>query len=260
MLARDGRHRLLQHTVDAVLYMHRIIVGFDVYVGGSPFQCGEDGRVHQPDNGADVFFARQLFNGNIFVGVFVARQHIEGQPLAGFVQHALRLLGLLQQFGNLRERRHARNDAMREQPGNLVEHHQLRRVADRNHQRVLLLFDGHKVVAEHQLHRDRAQQLVLNLEILQVHKLCVVALGHGFSLSALLRAARKRPAGKWNRKLRCVSHDLSRTSGALPQREDGQVKRDENEDHHNAHHDQDGRLNQRQCRGESGGHILLKKL
>ena len=175
MLARDGRHRLLQHAVDAVLDMHRIVISLDVNIRGAPFQSGEDGRVHQPDDGADVFFAGQLLDGDILVGVFVAGQHIEGQPLAGFVQHALRLLGFLQQVGDLRERRHARKNAMREQAGNLVQNHQPRRVADRDHQRVALLLDGHKVVAEHQLHRNRAQQLVLNLEVLQVHELGVIA-------------------------------------------------------------------------------------
>ncbi len=93
---------------------------------------------------------------------------------------------------------------MAEQPGNLIEHHQLRGVADRDHQRVPLLFDGHEVVAEHQLDRNRAQQIVLNLEVLKVNELGLIARGQRFSLRTLLLAAgkwtaRKRTAGKWNR-------------------------------------------------------------
>ena len=39
----------------------------------------------------------------------------------------------------------------------------------------------------------------------------------------------------------------------VPKREDGQVKRDENEDDDNAHDDEDGGLNQSQRRGQRGG-------
>ena len=67
MLARDGRHGRLQHAVDAVLHHHRVVVGLDVNVGGAPLQRGEDGRVHQPDDGADVLFAGQLLDGDVFV-------------------------------------------------------------------------------------------------------------------------------------------------------------------------------------------------
>ena len=155
--------------------MHRIVVGLDVNVGGAALESGEDGGVDQADDGADVFFAGQLLDGDVFVGVFVAGEHVEGEPFAGFVEHALRLLGFLQQVGNLRERGHAGDDAMAEQAGDLVEHHQARRVADRNHQRVGLLLDGHEVVAEHQLDRHRAQQVVLDLEVLQVDELGVIA-------------------------------------------------------------------------------------
>ncbi len=246
MLAGDGRHSLLQDAVDAVLDMHRVVVSLDVNVRGSPLQSGEDGRVHQANDGADVLFAGQLLDGDILVGVFVAGQHVEGQPFAGLVQHALRLLGLLQQVGNLRKSRHARDDPMREQPGNLIQHHQPRWVADGNHQCVALLFYRHEVVAEHQLDGHGAQQLVLNLEVLQVHELGVIALRQEFRLGALFLRARKRTYGYRNGKRMCgCSHDLL-TSRRLSQREDGQVKRDENEDDNNAHHDEDCGLNQRQ--------------
>ncbi len=113
MLAGDGRHGLLQHAVDAVLHMHRVVVGLDVNVGGAALESGEDGGVHQPDDGADVFFAGELLDGDVFVGVVVAGEHVEGEPFAGFVENALRLLGFLEQVGDLRERGHARNDALR---------------------------------------------------------------------------------------------------------------------------------------------------
>ena len=55
--------------------------------------------------------------------------------------------------------------------------------------RVFMLLERHKVVAEHQLHRHRAQQLVLNLEVLQVHKLRVIAARQRLGLRALVLLA-----------------------------------------------------------------------
>jgi hypothetical protein len=124
VLARDGRHGGLQHAVDAVLDDDRIVVGLDVNVGGAALERGEDGGVDQADDGADVFFAGQLFDGDVFVGVVVAGEHVEGEAFAGFVEHALRLLGLLEQVGDLRERGDARNDAVAEQAGDLIQHHE----------------------------------------------------------------------------------------------------------------------------------------
>ena len=187
VLAGDGRHGGLQHAVDAVLDDDRIVVGLDVNVGGAALESGEDGGVDQADDGADVFFAGQLLNGDVFVGVFVAGEHVEGEAFAGFVEHALRLLGLLEQIGDLRERGYAGNDAMAEQAGNLIEHHQPRGIADGDDQRVVLLLDGHEVVAEHQFDGDGAQQVVLNLEVFQVDEFGAIAPAPG------LQPGRARP-------------------------------------------------------------------
>jgi hypothetical protein len=66
--------------------------------------------------------------------------------------------------------------------GNLIEHHEPRGIADRDYECVRLLLDGHKVVAEHQLDRHGAQQVVLNLEVFQVDKVRAIAPRQGFSL------------------------------------------------------------------------------
>ena len=96
VLARNRRHRLLQHAVNAVLHVHRIVVALNMNIRRAPLQCRKNRRIHQPDNRADVLVARQLLNRDVLVGVVIRRQHIEGQPFARLVQHALRLLGLLQ--------------------------------------------------------------------------------------------------------------------------------------------------------------------
>ena len=69
-----------------------------------------------------VSFSMEMFSsGFVFAG-----EHVEGEAFAGFVEHALRLLGFLQQVGDLRQRGHAGDDAMAEQAGDLVEHHEPR--------------------------------------------------------------------------------------------------------------------------------------
>ena len=161
-------------------------------VGGAALEGGEDGGVDQPDDGADVFFAGELLDGDVFVGFVVAGEHIEGEAFAGFVEHALRLLGFLQQVGDLRERGDAGDDAMAEQAGDLVEHHELRGVGDGDDQRIRPLLDGHEVVAEHQLDGHGAQQVVLDAEVLQVDKLGAIARGEHFGVGAfVLRVGRR---------------------------------------------------------------------
>jgi hypothetical protein len=130
VLAGDGGHGGLEHAVDAVLDVDIVVVGLDVNVGGAALEGGEDGGVDQANDGADVFFAGELFDGDVFVGIVVAGEDVEGEAFAGFIEDALRLLGFFEQVGDLREGGDAGDDAMGEQAGDLVEDHEPRGVAD----------------------------------------------------------------------------------------------------------------------------------
>jgi len=172
--------------------VHRIVIALDVDVGSAALQSGKDGGVDEADDGADVLgLAGELFDGNVFVGVVVAGDDIEGEPFAGFVEDALRLLGLLQQIGDLRKSGYADKDARPEQVRDLIEDHQAGRVAHSDDQHLALLFDGHEVVAEHQFHRDGAQQLVLDLEVLEIDELRAVTRRKSFGLSAFICGGRR---------------------------------------------------------------------
>ena len=70
---------------------------------------------------SEVSFSIEMFSS----GLSSDGMHIEGQSLGRFVEHALRLLGLLEQVGDLGEGRDPGDDALAEQSGDLVEHHQL---------------------------------------------------------------------------------------------------------------------------------------
>ncbi len=67
MLAGDGRHGRLEDAVNTVLDDQRIVVGFDVNIRGAALESGEDGGIDQADDGADIFFAGQLLDGDVFV-------------------------------------------------------------------------------------------------------------------------------------------------------------------------------------------------
>jgi hypothetical protein len=255
MLAGDGGHGRLQHAVDAVLDDDGIVVGFDVDVGGAALERGEDGGVDQTNDGADVFFAGQLLNGDVFVLVFIASEHVEGEAFARFVENALRLLGFLEQVGDLREGGDAGEDAVTEEAGDFVEHHEAGGIADSDDQQVLLLLDGHEVVAEHELDRDGAEKIVLDFEVFEVDEFCMVAACQGFGLGPFVRTCGHRKCEyAW------IGHSgepLSPTR--LAQGEDGQVERDENEDNDHAHDDEDGRFDEGEGGGERGGDVLFEE-
>ena len=153
VLARDGRHCLLEDAVDAILHHQAVVAGFEVDVRGATLQRGEDGGVHQADDGRDVVLAGETLDGDVLVRAVVAGEHVEGQALACLVQHTLRLLGLFQKVGDLRHGGDAGDQPLAQQAGDLVQHHQLRWIADRNGEAALKLFQRDKVVAEHQIDR-----------------------------------------------------------------------------------------------------------
>ena len=64
-----------------------------------------------------------------------------------------------------------------------------------------LLLDGHEVVAEHQLYRNGAQQVMLDLEVLQVDELGAIARGQRFRMSPFVL-----PGGQRRYDQRGISH------------------------------------------------------
>ena len=143
-------------------------------IRSTPLKRGKDRRIHKPDDRRDILVRRQTLDRDVLVRIVLVRENVKRQPLARLVQHALRLLRLLQQVGNLRERRHPRHQPLPKQPGDLVQHHQLRGVGNRDRQPSLRLLQRHKVVPEHHVDRHALEELMLDLEVLQVDKLRVI--------------------------------------------------------------------------------------
>ena len=103
---RDRRHRVMQHAVDAVLDRDFLVARFDVNIAGPPFQRVEDRGVHQLDDRRDIAVGRgQLVDRERLVGVLLLADDIEREAFRDLFENALRLLRLLQQVGDLRQRR-----------------------------------------------------------------------------------------------------------------------------------------------------------
>ncbi len=83
-----------------------------------------------------------------------------------------------------------------EQQADLVDHHQLARIGDRDRQlSVSCFFERNEVVAEHQVYRDLLEKIVVELKVVKVDELAAI------STSGILRtfefvsdALRRQPA------------------------------------------------------------------
>ena len=97
----NGLHGLLQHAINAVLDDHRIVARLNMNVAGAPLQGGENGGIHQADDGTHLAVGSQPLDGNILVATLIFADHVEGESLARLLQHSLRLLSLLQDVVDL---------------------------------------------------------------------------------------------------------------------------------------------------------------
>ncbi len=174
---RDGLHRFREHTVNTELDGDRIVARLDVNITGSPLQRREDRRVDQADDRADVTLGRELVDRDRFLaGGLVFTDNIEREALAGFFQNALRLLGLLQNVADLLQGADFGEDPFAQQEADLVDHHQLAGIGDRDGQLPVPRFlQRHEVVAEHQVDGHLLEEFMLQLETVQIHELAAIA-------------------------------------------------------------------------------------
>ena len=104
MLFANRRHGLREHAVNAELDDHRVVAGLNVDIGRAPLQRGEDGGIDQPDNRAGIARRRQLVDRQCFFGASILVLANDLEAFAGFLEHTLRLLGLLENVRDLLER------------------------------------------------------------------------------------------------------------------------------------------------------------
>jgi hypothetical protein len=174
-LLGDRPHGGLQHPVNPVLHMDRVVLCLDVDVTRPALQGGEDRRIHQLDDRADV--ARQPLDRQVVVAVVVFLQELQVKALGGLLQHALRALALLQDRLDRRRRTHRDLDRRCEQSREFVDHRQIGRVRHHDDQRPALATVRHEAVTQHQVRGNRPEQIVVDQEVVHVDELEPVPLG-----------------------------------------------------------------------------------
>ena len=174
-LLGDRAHRWLQHAVDAVFHVHGVVLRLDVNVARAPLNRRKDGGVNQANDRAEV--AGQPLDGQVVLPALVLLEELQLKPLRRILQHSLRALALLENRLDRRPRPHGHFDRRRQQDANLVDHRQVGRIGHDDAERTPFAAVGHEAVAQHQIGRDRAEQILVDPERVHVHELEVVALG-----------------------------------------------------------------------------------
>ena len=100
----DRRHGIDQHAVDAIFNDYLDIARFNVNVAGSALKRGENHRVDQANHRADRDIARESLGKNALFAFLLVLHYLQRERFGGLLEHALRLLGSLQQVADLRQR------------------------------------------------------------------------------------------------------------------------------------------------------------
>ena len=126
--------------------------------------------------------------------ILLVPDHVQREAFGDLVQNALRLLGFLQQVGNLRERRHLHPQLLVQQHAQLIHHAGVARVRHGDLEGPVLPLNRHEVVPEHQVDGDGVKQVVIDADFPQIHELVVIALRERLRARRLLhRVLRNHP-------------------------------------------------------------------
>src|SRR5467141_3062478 len=201
----DGLHGMLQNPVNAVFDGDFGIARFDVDVTGAALERGENNRFNEADHRAGGAVAREPVPRNRFFALFLFLGGLESECFRGLLKNALRLLGAFQQVTNLACRCDADCELLAEEQRQLIAHLHAG-IGYGNRQDVVLHFQRHEVVAEHQVRGDGSEQFRIDALLLEINKTKAIPLGEfareiAFVLLVTAGQSRRR------RKLFCRSHE-----------------------------------------------------
>ncbi len=186
---RDGRHGVMQDAVNAVLDDDFLIARFDVDVARAPLERVEDRGVDQLDDRRDVAIDRsEPVDGKRFFGVVFVAHDVEREAFGDFFEDALRLLGFLEEVGNLGGGRHLDAEFLVQQQAEFVDRVEVARVGEGDFEGSVLRLEGHEVVTEHQVDGNGAEKVVLDGAVAEVDEFAAVAKGGGLGLGDLTSA------------------------------------------------------------------------
>ena len=179
-LLGDGTHRLLQHAVDAVLDVDRVVLRLDVDVARAALNRGVDRRVDEADDRADV--AREPLDGQAVLAALLFLEQLQLEALRGVLEDALRALALLEYRLDGRARAHHDLDRRGEQHAELVDHREVGRVGHDDHEVLAVAPVRHEAVPQHQVRGDGTKQILIDPERLHVDELEAVSFGEAARL------------------------------------------------------------------------------
>src|SRR5262249_34904506 len=146
------------------------IAGFDMDVGGATLECGENEGFHETDDRAGGSVAGEAITGDGLFALFVLFGDLESEGLGGLLENALRLFGALEQVADLTGSGNTNGELFSEKQRQFVAEKNLTGVCDSDGQGVALRFEGNKVVAEHQVRRNAAEEFGIDALLAEVDK------------------------------------------------------------------------------------------
>ena len=193
---RDRLHGVLQHAVDAVLHGDFGVAGFDVDVRSAALERGEDDGFDQADDGADGGVAGEAITGDRFVAFLFVLGNLQGEGFGGLLEHALGLLGALEQVADLARRGDLdRPASCPSSSGSSSLSRTWLGSATAMDKQVVLHFERNEVVAEHQIRGNRAEQFGIDALFAQIDEAAAIAFGQlaGVLALVLLVGSRGQP-------------------------------------------------------------------
>src|SRR5690242_757617 len=164
----DGLHGVLQDAVDAVLDGDFGVARFDVNVAGTALEGGEDDGFDQADNGASSGVAREAVAGNGFFAFFFFLGDGQSEGFGGLLEDALGLFGAFKDVADLARGGHLDGEFAAEKELQLVGERHLAGFGDGDGQHVVLNFQRHEVVAEHQVRLNGAKEFRVDALLAQI--------------------------------------------------------------------------------------------
>ena len=268
----DRLERFVEHAVDAVLDDHLVVARLDVDVRGAALDGVEDDGVDQLDDRRRLLLRDRVDRQRLFA-LFVLADELHAEAFGGFVEHALRRLRLLQLVADRGGRGHLDLQRRAEEQLQLVELEHVGRIADHDGDVPVLAPLRQELVADHQVERDVAEELVIDLEVLQVDEREAVLLGHalrarrfagesafleGAGIDAIVVVSAVPVAGSWA--YSCLTADDYIIAAPRRQLEQRKIKGVEQNGDDDAHEHEDDRLDRRHQPGQSGFDFLIVEL
>jgi hypothetical protein len=139
---------------------------------------------------------RHLLDRELLVALLVLVEDRQLEALSRVLEVARRALALLEDRLDGGRRRDHHLDRRAEQHAQLVDHRQIGRVADHDHQRVAVAPVRHEPVAQHQFRGNRPEQIVVDVEMRQVEERQPVPIGQVLRLGDLRRRFRGALLGR----------------------------------------------------------------